>query len=113
MSESASNPSMIELVTKVLPGFLGSVVAAVYLQKPVSKTEGTISILAGFFTSVFLTPYVVSLVAPGNAHAMAGIGYGIGMATVVFLPQAMQRIRELIASATLADFLGLGGKKKE
>lgn len=110
MSES-TDPGLFATALKVFPGFLGSIVAAVYLQRPVNKTEGVIAILSGGFTSVFVTPYVVSLVAPGNEHAIAGIGYGIGMATVILLPPLMRRAQEIIGQLTLADFLGLGKKK--
>lgn len=111
MSEP-TDPGVVATAIKVLPGFLGSVVAAVYLQRPVNKTEGAVAILSGFFTSVFLTPYIVSIFAPGNPHALAGIGYGVGMATVVLLPPLMRRAQEIIAQLTLADFLGLGKKKE-
>lgn len=112
MSEPIDN-SIWATAMKVLPGFLGSVVAAIYLQRPTSKTEGLVAILSGAFTAVFVTPYVVSLVAPGNPHAYAGIGYGIGMSTVILLPPIMRRLQELVAQMTISDFLGGIGKKKE
>jgi len=107
-----TDPGIVDAMVKVLPGFLGSVVAAIYLQRPVNKLEGLISILSGFFTSVFVTPYVVSIFAPGNVHAMAGIGYGIGLTTVVLLPPIIRRAQEVIASLSLADILGVGKKKE-
>lgn len=104
-------PTIWTTIAKVAPGFLGAVVAAVYLQRPVNKTEGVVAILAGFFTSVFMTPYIVSLFAPGNVHAYAGIGYGLGMTTVVLLPPLMRRAVELIGQMSLADFLPFLKKK--
>ena len=89
-------PNIVTTITNAIPGFLGAVVAAVYLQRPVNKTEGLISIASGALTAVFVTPIVVSIFAPGNPHAAAGFGYGIGMATVVLLPPIMQRTKELI-----------------
>lgn len=111
MNETA-DPGFVATAMKVLPGFLGSVVAAVYLQRPTTKTEGTVAILSGFFTSVFMTPWVVSQVAPGNPHAYAGVGYGIGLCTVMLLPPLMRRAQEIVSQLSLADFLGLGKKKE-
>lgn len=113
MSEPTHEPTLWQMIMKLLPGFLGSVVAAIYLQRPVNKLEGLVAILSGLFTSVFMTPYVVSVFAPTNQHAIAGIGYGIGLTTVVLLPPIMRRLQELIAEMKLSDFLGLGIKKKD
>jgi len=107
MSESLE-PTILHTISGAAPGFLGAVVAAVYLQRPVNRLEGLISIVSGALTAVFITPVVVSFFAPGNQHATAGFGYGIGMATVVLLPPIMRRTKELIErivppSVTLED----------
>lgn len=107
MSESLE-PSILHTISNAVPGFLGAVVAAVYLQHPASKLEGAISVMSGALTAVFVTPVIVSIFAPGNQHAAAGFGYGIGMATVVLLPPIMRRTKELIErivppSVTLED----------
>lgn len=112
MSDPSQHSGFLEIASKVAPGFLGSVVAAVYVQRPVNKFEGLVAILSGAFTSVFITPYIVSLIAPGNEHALAGIGYGVGMGTVIVLPPLMRRVVEIVSQLSLADFLGLGKKKE-
>lgn len=99
-------------IVKAAPSFLGAVVAAVYIQRPVSKLEGFIAIFAGFFTAVFVAPYVASVFAPGNPHALSGFSFGIGLFTVTLLPVFIRRLQELIAALQLSDFLGVFKKKE-
>lgn len=90
------NYSIWEMALKIAPGFFGSVIAAYYLSKPVTKFEAIGAIASGTLTSVFLAPYIVHLIAPDVPSAYSGIGFATGAVTIVFIPVFVRKAQELI-----------------
>ena len=98
-------------IVKSAPALLGAVVAAVYIQRPVTKLEGLIAIFAGFVTSVFVAPYAASVFAPDNIHALSGFSFGVGLFTVTLLPPFIRRMQDLISELSWSDIFGFLKKK--
>jgi hypothetical protein len=85
-----------EAATTAFPGFVGSVVTAIYFTRPASKAEAAGGILAGTLTSVFVAPLIAQLVAPNVPSAYSGIGFCTGVVTVALVPAIIHQIRNLI-----------------
>ena len=90
------NHPLWDSIAKFSPGFFGAVIAAYYVSKPSTKRETITAIAAGTLTSIFLAPYIAELTARESPGAISGIGFAVGMVTVVFVPVAVRKALELI-----------------
>lgn len=85
-----------DAATAAFPGFIGSVVTAIYFTRPASKAEAAGGIIAGTLTSVFVAPLIAHFLAPNVPSAYSGIGFMTGVVTVALIPATIRQMRKLI-----------------
>lgn len=85
-----------DAATAAFPGFIGSVVTAIYFTRPATKMEAAGGIIAGTLTSVFVAPFVAHFLAPNVPSAYTAIGFLTGVVTVALVPAIIHQAKKLV-----------------
>lgn len=83
-------------VQKSTPGFFGSMVAALLVQRPRNWIEMSASVAGGTATAYFIAPFVAHFIGQSTAEGISALGFGTGMCAVLLMPSLMRRVQHLI-----------------
>lgn len=100
-----------DAATAAFPGFIGSIVTAIYFTRPATKLEAAGGIIAGTLTSVFVAPFIAHFLAPSVPSAYTAIGFLTGVVTVALVPAIIHQLRTLISQVDWEDIQSWFQKK--
>lgn len=90
-----TQPDLLAELQKMLPGFFGTLVAVLMVQRPRNWSELLASAVSGVATAYFLAPPIAAFMQQSTPEGIAAVGFGTGISAVVVMPSLMRRIQEL------------------
>lgn len=89
-------PDFWVTLQKSTPGFFGSLVAGLLVQRPQNWWEMAVAVVGGTATAYFVAPFVAHFLGHTSPEGLSAMGFGSGMCAVLLMPGLMRRIQHLI-----------------